>query len=71
MSDNFTEEDIQSMLKYLEHHEPENANRLFAIEMLRVLQAMAKNLVNEDLSKAELLAKALKAKKSESEPSSS
>lgn len=66
MRNNFAEEDIQSMLKYLKYHEPENANRLFAIEVLRVLQELAKDLVNKDLSRAELIAEALRIKKEES-----
>ena len=52
MDDNFTEEDIQSMLKYLKYHEPGNANRLFAIAMLRLLQEMAKDLVKTQLDKS-------------------
>ena len=66
MDDNFAEEDIQSILTYLKHHEPENANRLFAIEVLRVLQTIAKDLVRKDLPQAELIAEALRIKKGES-----
>lgn len=69
MKDNFTEKDIQSMLRYLKYHEPENANRSFAVEMLRALQVLAQDLANKDLSQAELIAKALRAKRSESESS--
>ena len=66
MNDGFTEKDIQSVLKYLKYHEPENASRMFAIEVLRVLQTIAKDLVNKDLSRSELIAEALRIKKGES-----
>ena len=65
MDDDFTEKEIQSTLTYLKHHDPENANRLFAIEFLRALQEMTRRLANEDISQAELLHKTLQAKKKE------
>ena len=54
-----TEQDIEKTIRYLTHHDPKNADRDYAIQLLQVMQNMAHDLVKADVDSAELLQKAL------------
>ena len=56
------EEDIESVVKYLKIHDPENADRDYAIQLLEAMQQTAKELVDQDLTFAQLLEETLKKK---------
>ena len=60
-----TEEDITKVINYLKIHEPKNADREYAVQLLESMNEYAKELVNQDLEFAELIAKALVAQKAE------
>ncbi len=61
MSDyQINEKDIKSVIEYLKHHDPANADREYAIELLNAMQDTAKELVNKDLDFAQLLEATLK-----------
>lgn len=55
-----SEDDIQKVINYLEIHDPKNADREYAIQLLMSMQEMAKELVDQDIKFAELLEKVLK-----------
>jgi hypothetical protein len=59
------ETDIESVINYLSIHDPKNADRVYAIQLLITMQELAHELANKDIDTAELLEKALK----KSEPS--
>lgn len=54
------ERDFESVIRYLEIHDPKNADREYAVQLLGVMQQIAKNIVDTDVSFAELLEQALK-----------
>ena len=54
--------DIESIIRYLKIHDPDNSSREDALEMLAYMQAIAKNLVNQDIKQAELFKQALDVK---------
>ena len=61
MSDyEINEKDIESVITYLEHHDPENADREYAIELLHAMQETAKELVDQNIKFAQLLKLTLK-----------
>lgn len=61
MSDyQINEKDIESAIEYLKHHDPANADREYAVELLNAMQDTAKELVNKDLDFAQLLEATLK-----------
>ena len=61
-NDHIREQDIETIIGYLKIHDPDNASREDALEMLAYLQVLAKNLVNQDIKQAELFKQALDAK---------
>jgi hypothetical protein len=61
MSDyEFTEVDIQKVLDYLKLHDPENADRDYAIQFLQQMQDNAFNFANSGVLTEEEIAEALK-----------
>ena len=54
-----TEADIEAVIRYLKIHDPKNADREFALILLDTMQRMAKELVQTDITSAEILKKAL------------
>lgn len=62
MNYEFTEDDIQKVLDYLTHHNPENADRDYAIQLLQQMQDNAFNVANSGVLTEEELAEALKKK---------
>lgn len=59
------EEDIQKVIRYLEIHDPENANREYAIQYIESMQGFGSELARADESLAEVLKKKLDEKKDE------
>ena len=61
MSDyEFTEDDIQKVLDYLTLHDPENADRDYAVQFLQQMQDNAFNFANSGVLTEEEIAEALK-----------
>lgn len=52
------EEDIQKMIRYLQIHDPKNANRDYAIQYIESMQGFGSELARSD----EVLAEAIKKK---------
>lgn len=59
------EEDVQKVLRYLEIHDPKNANREYAIQYIESMQGFGNELARADESLAETLKKKLDEKKKE------
>jgi len=53
-------DDVDKVLTYLKHHDPENADKEYAIQLLESMRHTAKKLVEQNLTFAELLELALK-----------
>ncbi len=55
MNDSYeiNEEDITKVIKYLEFHDPENANREYAIEFIEAMQAKSNEIARTDEELAE------------------
>lgn len=65
MSDyEINENDIESVIKYLEANDSTNADRDYAIQLLEVMQEIAGDLVRSDVTQAEFIQKALEKKNS-------
>lgn len=60
MNYEFTEEDIQKVLEYLTHHNPENADRDYAIQLLQQMQDEAFDVANSGVLTEDEIAKAIK-----------
>ncbi len=54
------EEYISAALRYLELHDPKNADRDYAIQLLEMMQGMAHDLAKSDNLNSETFEKALK-----------
>lgn len=52
------EKDIQSVIRYLKIHDPENADREYAIQILELMHDIAKRMVKKDVGFAKLFLKA-------------
>jgi len=57
------EEDIQKILRYLQIHDPKNANREYAIQYLDSMEGFGSELARSDESLAEALKEKLDEKK--------
>jgi len=57
------EEDIQKILRYLQVHDPKNANREYAIQYLEAMEGFGGELARADESLAEAVKKKLDEKK--------
>lgn len=57
--------DIEAIIRYLKIHDPKNADKEYAIQILELMKETAKQLVNTDMEFTELLLKTLKKKKQE------
>lgn len=57
------EEDIQKVIRYLEIHDPKNANRDYAIQYIDSMQGFGSELARSDESLAEAIKKKLDEKK--------
>lgn len=57
------EEDIQKVIRYLEIHDPKNANRDYAIQYIESMQGFGSELARSDESLAEAIKKKLDEKK--------
>jgi hypothetical protein len=58
-----SEEDIQKILRYLQIHDPKNANRDYAVQYLDSIEGFGNELARADESLAEALKKKLDEKK--------
>lgn len=56
----FNEEDIQKVINYLTIHNPENADRDYAVQLLQQMQDNAFNVANSSVLTEEEIAEALK-----------
>lgn len=56
------EEDIQSVIRYLEHHDPDNANREYAIQLIETFKGFGSEITRSDDGLAELIRKATEKK---------
>ena len=56
----FTEEDIQKVINYLTIHNPENADRDYAVQLLQQMQDNAFSVANSGVLTEEEIAEALK-----------
>lgn len=57
------EEDIQKIVRYLQIHDPKNANREYAIQYLDSMEGFGSELARSDESLAEAIKKKLDEKK--------
>ncbi len=57
------EEDIATVIRHLKIHDPANADREYAIQVLELMHEIAKRVANAGLEFAELFLKALEEKK--------
>ena len=57
-----SEEDIQKILRYLQIHDPKNANRDYAIQYLDSMEGFGSELARADESLAEAVKKSLDGK---------
>ena len=57
MSDNYkiNEDDIQKVIKYLEFHDPKNADRDYAIEFIEAMQIEGNEIARTDEKLAEAI----------------
>lgn len=60
-----SEEDVQKILRYLQIHDPKNANRDYAIQYLDSMEGFGSELARSDESLAEAIKKKLDEKKKE------
>jgi predicted nucleic acid-binding protein len=60
MNYEFTEEDIKKIVNYLSIHDPENADRDYAIQLLQQMQDKAFNVASSGVLTEEEIAEALK-----------
>ena len=58
-----SEEDIQKVIRYLEIHDPKNANRDYAIQYIESIQGFGSELARSNEPLAEVLKKKLDEKK--------
>lgn len=58
------EEDIQKIIRYLQIHDPKNANREYAIQYLESMEGFGNELARSDEALAEVIKKKLDEKKS-------
>lgn len=58
------EEDIQKIIRYLQIHDPKNANREYAIQYLDSVEGFGNELARSDEALAEAIKKKLDEKKS-------
>jgi len=58
-----SEEDIQAVIRYLEIHDPKNANREYAIQFIDSMQGFGSEVARSDESLAEAIKKKLDEKK--------
>ena len=56
----FTEEDIQKVINYLSIHDPENADRDYAVQLLQHMQDKAFDVANSGVLTEEEIAEAIK-----------
>jgi 5-formyltetrahydrofolate cyclo-ligase len=56
----FTEEDIQKVINYLSIHDPENADRVYAVQLLQHMQDKAFDVANSGVLTEEEIAEAIK-----------
>ena len=57
------EKDIETVIRYLAIHNPANADREYAIQLLELMREMAREMIKTDIEFTELLLKALKERK--------
>lgn len=57
------EEDIQKVIRYLQIHDPKNANRDYAIQYIESMQGFGSELARSDEALAEAIKKKLDEKK--------
>lgn len=57
------EEDIQAIIRYLKIHDPENADRDYAIQLIEAMQEFGSEIARSDASLAEAIRIALQNKK--------
>lgn len=58
-----SEEDIQAVIRYLQIHDPENADRDYAIQLIESMQGFGNELARSDEALAEAIRKANEKKK--------
>lgn len=58
-----SEEDIQKVIRYLQIHDPKNANREYAIQFIDSMQGFGSEVARSDESLAEAIKKKLDDKK--------
>lgn len=56
----FTEEDIQKVINYLSIHDPENADRVYVVQLLQHMQDKAFDVANSGVLTEEEIAEAIK-----------
>lgn len=56
------EEDIQSVIRYLELHDPQNANRDYAIQLIESFKEFGSEVARSDESLAEMIRQATEKK---------
>jgi hypothetical protein len=56
----FTEEDIQKVINYLTIHDPKNADRDYAVQLLQHMQDKAFNVANSGVLTEEEIEEAIK-----------
>ncbi len=57
------EKDIKAVIRYLQIHNPANADREYAIQLLELMKEIAREMIKTDMEFTELLLKALKERK--------
>ena len=65
--DQYLEEDIKTILRYLRAHKPGEANIKEAVRLRALMQKLAEKLAATDMEFAELLLKAMEEEKAKSE----
>jgi hypothetical protein len=58
-----TEEDIQTIIRYLKIHDPKNANREYAIQFIDSMEGFGSEIARSDEALAEAVKKSLEEKK--------
>lgn len=58
-----SEEDIQAVIRYLEIHDPKNANRNYAIQFIESMEGIGSEIARNNESLAETIKKKLDEKK--------
>lgn len=56
------EEDIQAIIRYLKIHDPENADRDYAVQLIETMQEFGSEIARSDASLAEAIRIALQKK---------